>query len=229
MFTFVKAEVDDYVKAGDTIELTQACSNCSYMNLTSVKYPNKTYAFRGDSPMDSVSGEYNYSWADTDTLGIYEWCFEGDPDGSTNVPACLKFEVSNQGFSVNEGQGTIYVFLMIGVFVLFLLTLYFGIGIGGKNERDYSGKVVGVNYKKYLKFALLVVSYLILMFFFAIGKGMSYAFLASTEIYGFFNVGFTILLVSLLPLLIFAVTMTIINTIMDKKVQNALIRGIPVR
>ena len=229
MLTFVNGEVDDYVKKGNVIELTQSCSNCSYMNLTSIKYPNKTYAFRGDAAMSAVSGEYNYTWSDTETLGIYEWCFEGDVDGQTDVPACLRFEVSNQGFSVNEGQGTIYVFLTIGVFFLFLLTLYFGIGIGGGNKKDYSGKIVGVNYKKYLKMSLLFASYLILIFFFAIGKGMSYSFLSSTEVYSFFTVGFSLLLVGLVPVMMLSITLLIINTIMDKKIQKAIIRGLPMR
>ena len=217
------------IKQGDFIELTQSCSDCTYMNLTKVAYPNGTYAVRGDFPMDNIGGEYNYTWTDTEAIGIYEWCYEGDVDGETNVPACLKFSVTRQGFDLSEGQGNIYVFLMILVFLLFIVTLYFGIGIPWKYPRDANGSIVGVDYKKYLKIGLLFVSYLILIFFFAIGKGMSYAYLDSTEIYGFFNVGFSILIAVAFPVFILMAAFTIIGALADKKVQRAVERGVPIR
>ena len=58
--SFVSAETSiGSIKQGDSILLTQVCSNCTYVNLTQVIYPNKNFALLGQFSM--IKNETNFS------------------------------------------------------------------------------------------------------------------------------------------------------------------------
>jgi hypothetical protein len=124
LLTFISAgsEVDyEQVKQNNCIDLTQSCSNCTYMNVTSVKANGQTILL-GDYQMDNNGGEYNYTFCNTSTIGDYTWCYEGDVSGGINVPACLGFKVTPTGFIDTLGLYIIFL-VIIGAIV----TLGFGI------------------------------------------------------------------------------------------------------
>lgn len=214
-------------KQDECIELIQTCSNCTQVNITNVKYPNSSVAL-SSVEMEKEGTFYNYSFCNTNVVGQYIVNMVGDVDGIATVVS-YDFFINPQGFTITEGSGIIYSVVFIGAIILFLITLYFGIGIPWQNNRNNSGDIVSIDYKKYLKIALIFTSYLTLIFVFAIGKGMSYSFLQSTEAYGFFNVGFYILLIGLMPSLILTIVFLIIGIIFDKKIQQSITRGLPIR
>lgn len=226
--TIAGADIGTF-KQADEIQIYQTCNNCTYCNFTSIKYPNgSTLLSNVITTQDDTYYYYDLTTNYTNSVGTYRYCY----DCGNNVESetgCIDFSVNPQGFELNQGQGTIYAISLIVVFLLFLLTLYYGLQLPWKNERTPEGNILYIDYKKYLKFALMFVSYLILVFFFAIGKGMSYTFLQSTEAYGFFNVGFSVLLIGIMPVAMLSLVFIIMGALFDKKVQKALIRGIPVR
>jgi hypothetical protein len=230
-FSFVFAGDFERVKQGEVINLTQTCGNCSYMNLSYIKYisTGKFILGPGEYIMNNADNVYYYEFNGTTDLGIHEWCFHGDPSSGEDVPACLKFEVTRQGFEINEAEGVIYSISLVVVLILFLITLYYGLAIPWKDYRSPDGNILAIDYKKYLKLGLIFISYLMLTFLFGIGKGMAYSFLQSNEAYNFFNVGFSILLIGIMPSLIATSYFVIASALFDKKVQRAIERGLPVR
>jgi len=116
------SEVDsELIKSGDCIDLTQSCSNCSFMNVTSIKVDGERLLV-GDYAMEGNSGEYNYTFCNTSEVGDYTWCYEGDVAGGVIVPGCLSFEANTSGVP-NERWvfGLAYLMLlMLGGFINYL-------------------------------------------------------------------------------------------------------------
>ena len=71
-------------ESGICVNLLQTCDNCTYNNITSVTYPNSTYALN-DVVMTKDGNEYNYTFCDTNTTGIYSVNGVGDLDGQHTV------------------------------------------------------------------------------------------------------------------------------------------------
>ncbi len=230
LFSFATAEVNSLgtIKQSECIQIPQVCASCSYVNL-SVQYPNKSIAISNQGMTPNGAGLWTYEFCNTNQLGRYDVTGIGDLNGVDTGFSVLWFEVSRQGTQTTTGQGIIYVVSATLVFLLFLLTLYFAISIPWADHRRSDGSILYIDYKKYLKFVMAFVSYLILMFFMFIGKGMSYSFLDSTELYGFFNVASSIMVIAIAPVLIVSVVFLIFSVLTDKKISKAIERGIPIR
>jgi len=230
MLSFVTAETSGgelVGKQGECISLPQECADCSYVKVTTITLPNMSKDSI-QTTMTKDDSSFNYTYCNTDSLGTYVYCTLGDVSGTDTV-ACKDFEITPQGYVVTTGQGMIYLGGSVFVFILFLISLYFAISIPWADARGGDGSILYIDYKKYLKFVMWFVAYLCLLFFFFVGKGMSYAFLKSTEIFGFFNVGGTILLIGLAPVLIVSSVFLIFSVLTDKKISRAIERGIPIR
>ncbi len=216
-------------KQQDNIQLYQTCNNCTYCNFTTIKYPNGTTILSNvETTQDDTYFYFDLLNGNTTEIGTYKYCYKCG-NSAESVTGCIDFEVTPQGYEVTTSQGIIYAIGGLFVFMLFLISLYFSITLPWKNETSGEKGMLYIEYKKYLKFVMSFVTYLTLMFFFFIGKGMSYAFLRSNEIYGFFNVTSSILLIGLAPILIVSTVFLIFSVITDKKISKCIERGIPVR
>lgn len=216
-------------KIDTSYDLVIQSNNATGCNVTSITQPNNT-RLDLDNEMTKDGNEFYFTIDGGNFSSVGETCiYITCTDGSIEEVGSKCLDVNNQGFQTTTGQGMIYVVSMFIVFLLFLLSLYFSIVLPYKNERTPTGNILYIEWKKYAKFSLWIVTYLILIFFFAIGKGMSFAFLESTELFGFFNVGFIVLLIGFLPIVLLASTFFIFSLILDKKIQNMLIRGLPAR
>ena len=107
-------------KQGDTIQLTTVCDNCTQVNLTSVTYPNGTFALLGEFPMTKNGTNYNFSFSDTNTLGTYRYVTCGDLDGVLTCEDTVdrEFIITRTGESSNSSQAIITMGI-IGVMFLF--------------------------------------------------------------------------------------------------------------
>lgn len=109
------------------IELIQLCGSCTYNNITSIIFPNKTKLIIDDS-MTKRGTEFNYTFSTTDSLGEYYVNGVGDKDGVATVWA-YTFTVTENGKPEPEGI-TIVIFGVI-FFILvawIIITLYNNIG-----------------------------------------------------------------------------------------------------
>ena len=82
--TLVSASVDSLgtFKQGENIRLKQVCSNATYINISSITYPNSSVIVDNIEMTSSGSGEFYYVLTDTNTLGTYT--FSGVSDGCNN-------------------------------------------------------------------------------------------------------------------------------------------------
>jgi hypothetical protein len=82
-------------KQSSCISLKQTCANCTYVNITSVLYPNGVQAL-GNVKMTKLASEYNYTYCSTAQIGQYIYNTLGDPDGiPTTQP--VTFEITPSG------------------------------------------------------------------------------------------------------------------------------------
>ena len=170
------------------------------------------WAFRATGGNFSTPGYYSYilqcNWT---TNG----CFASVPIEVT--PTGHAFDVPT---AVTLG---IFFAVMVGVF---LLTLYWALVTPYANNRNKEGQIIGINELKYLKIACIVLSYVELMFICGIMKGTISNYLYWYDVSGFFNWAYWILLSCLWPAVVISLIVALINFITDRKIQDALQRGI---
>jgi len=225
---FMNAQDYEVHKINESFSFSITSNFASECNLTTINNPNGYTNINQEGDKNSQTFSFSIDAGNYSDVGQY--CHQIEcTDGSEIVTASKCIIVNRQGFYIQEGSGTMYSISLFVLLVLFIISLYYAITLPFKNQRNDSGTMLFVDYKKYLKIFMAFISYLLLTFIFAIGKGMSYAFLSSTEAYGFFNVGLTILLIGIMPSLIITVVFIIINALSDRKINKCIERGIPIR
>lgn len=112
------------VKSADCISLTQTCANCTYMNVTSIIYPNKTKEITNYTMARSGS-EFTYSnFCKTAAIGTYYYNTLGNPSGvAVNEP--VQFEVTPTGMKDNTNSGIIGAFVLIMLLGMAATLLFF--------------------------------------------------------------------------------------------------------
>jgi len=99
------------------IDLKQTCSNCSYVNLTSIVSPKSNYIFNGTINMQKNGANYNRTFCKSSDIGTWIYCTEGDLDG-TAESRCVNFEVTPSGSANNLGFYFIFLLISAGVIIL---------------------------------------------------------------------------------------------------------------
>lgn len=119
-FDYINSGFFGTYKLDSCINLKQTCSNCSYINITSIINPNSTQVLN-QVQMTKVGTEYNYSCGPSSTLGTYIVNGIGDVDGEVAIWA-YDYTVTTTG----SGSGnTIPLFLLLGGFLIFIAAAYF--------------------------------------------------------------------------------------------------------
>lgn len=128
LISFVNAEQQSLgtFKKDSCVNLIQTCSNCSFINITSVVYPNSTNAIT-NKLMTKSNSLYNYSFCLTNVSGTYIVNGLGNPDGINTVFA-YDFEINPIGIPATEVRATamnraVYILFIIAI-VLFIAFLY---------------------------------------------------------------------------------------------------------
>ena len=108
------------------IELLQSCSNCTYINISSVIYPNSSQAL-GQVAMTKIGTKYNYTSCEVSSeTGTYIVNGFGDVDGIITVFA-YDYEVTPSGSQINSGKSIGLfgsVILMIIISSVFLIIAF---------------------------------------------------------------------------------------------------------
>jgi len=111
-------------RQSDCIELYQYCDDCTYVNLTTIQYPNGTIQIFNEE-MTKNDIDYNYTFCSTLELGDYSYTVKGDKGGAVSTER-LSFEVTPSGQGGTENT----------IFFIFIILLLYGItftGFFGKN------------------------------------------------------------------------------------------------
>ncbi len=164
------------VKQGDTIQLTQLCSNCTYVNITQVQFPNKSFAFQEQFWMNKSGENYNYTWSNTNTVGDYIYTTCGDYN-TINTCQNVHFEVTYSGLNFGIGQAIIYIILFAMLLFTFFITL-FGINQLPKyNQQDDEGRILSVTYLKYLRPVGWMFEYMLFVAMLYMTSNIAFAYL----------------------------------------------------
>ena len=123
---FAAAAISDFgeYKQYQAINLIQICSDCTWVNISSVLYPNSTIAASNiEMTQDGYTFNYTLPSSKTSALGMYTVTGVGDESGIPTDWSYI-FEVTSLG---NADQ-TSYLFYII-MFALALIILIIGISI----------------------------------------------------------------------------------------------------
>jgi hypothetical protein len=104
------------VKQGQCIVLTQLCADCTFVNLTSVIYPNESKV-NYNVLMTKNNVDYNYTFCNTGDIGNYIYNTLGNPSGTLIVQP-VSFEVTPSG---NPKMGSGEGLTLMGILVIILL------------------------------------------------------------------------------------------------------------
>jgi hypothetical protein len=212
----------------DCVERTQNCANCTFVNITSVVYPNSSDAI-GEVTMSKRNNVYNHTFCDTTQNGEYIVNGVGNPDGD-NVVFGYTFTINPIGKILTNAQAVLYFTIFIMSFIFFLLCIIIASTIDGKNKKDeMTGYVLAVSNLKYLKIFLFTIAYLsftVMMYF---GWSISFGYLDLQFLGDIFNFIFITLVVLILPLFVVGTFVVISNAVRDHKVGEALQRGLRIK
>ncbi len=133
LITFVSAGYyEDPVAQNTEFDLTQNCPDCTFVEYTSMKYPNGTLTIMGIN-MTKIGKDYEYPFGNTSQLGIYEFKNCGDllhTSSNTRIITCetITFQVTENGEKVSLSNSIIVI-----VFLL-IAGLLFGLGYSFNKE-----------------------------------------------------------------------------------------------
>lgn len=206
------------------VDLLQTCGNCTFVNITSVIYPNSSQAI-GNVPMTKIGTIYNYTLSKTyiTQSGTYIVNGVGDVDGVNTV--------WNYVFFINP-NGEIFdtsdsIMMMFALIVLLIVTggfLYGAFTIPWSNPRDEEGYITKVNWYKHLKLFCIAFSYISIMWALYVVWNISSAYIVLENIASFINVLYRIMNAAFRPLFVLTIILGFVMLIKDwnlyKKVRD---------
>jgi hypothetical protein len=226
LFSLASADLGTF-KQGNCISLYQYCDDCTYVNLTTVQYPNGTIETINEA-MTKNDVDYNYTFCSTNDLGTYYYVVKGDAGGSTTTER-LGFEITGGGTEASVPQAIMYGIVLFILLILFLGSFIWFNGIQWGHYTSSEGNIIQVNTDRTKKIILFFTSYILFLLLLFTGKSMTENLMFINDTPVFFDVFFTILLVSIAPVTIAIIAITILVTIADSKLQKAIFRGLEIR
>ena len=212
-------------KIGVQFSFCQPCADATYVSISSIITPSSLEIINEN--MTSIgSGEFCYNYTTTEK-GTYD--FKGKSDGCSNTFA-VRVPSTTTGEVLTPAKATAYSIILILSILIFAGILYFGLAMPDGNKRDeMSGYILAVSNLKYLKYFLLCLSYVFLVWISYFSWMMVYSFLDFEFLSNIFRFIFTALAITTLPLFILFTYLTIANLIRDSKIADSLMRGLRIR
>jgi hypothetical protein len=103
-------------KVNTCVELKQTCANCSFVNVTTIIFPDSSTATI-NAEMTKSGSDFNYTFCNNTMLGNYIVNGIGDPQGVLTIYA-YDYSITTTG---NDFPYTIPLFLGIAAFILLIM------------------------------------------------------------------------------------------------------------
>jgi len=157
------------------IELIQKCPSCSYVNITSISYPNGTIFF--NELMTKTDTNFNYTLPDSSQRGRVLYSTIGDKNGA-NPPLLedLCIEITKTGSIIRKPESNFYFAIMFAILLLFamFLTIFILTPFENKKELTREGMAITkITSGKYVKLISLWIAYGFFLWFITIINGIS--------------------------------------------------------
>ena len=149
-------------------------------------------------------------------------------DGSFGGFNVFGFEITKTGFILAESESLIYIPLLVGIFLIFLLSLSGAIVLPIKNKRNGLNEVIDVGFLKYAKVSLIFVTYLIFVWIINLLLTMTLNFNILSQFNGFFNMVFLILMAFSWPLFVIMLIVFFVMGANDLQLFKYLSRGLDI-
>lgn len=218
----VLTNLPDYTRIGDCVNLVQI-DNVTSQNLISVVTPERIVYI--NSAMTKNGSFFNYTFCGNNVSGAYT--VNGE-DSSGNVWA-YDYYVNAQGKEYNSIEGIVYAVMLFILFAVFLLCLYASFQIPFNNGRADSGELISINYMKYIKIFMFMLSYVCILGISYFSWNLSYGILEFTELAKFFYFIYRTLFIMLLVLFPSIIILSFIRFIRDKQLDKMLERGLTIK
>lgn len=215
-------------KLNNCVLLKQVCFNCTYINISTISYPNSSLALELETAMINSTITYNYTFCGANDSGTYTYCGHGNVNG-VDTPFCTDFLITGSGYDLSISQSIFSTISLIALFVLLGLTTWGAIIFPWKNPTNENEEVIGINDLKYVKVILWVFAYLEFFFIISIFRNLSGIVLILQDAYGLFNIVYWFILISFIPFFPLLLYFTIATWLFDKKTQKYLQHGIRIK
>ena len=211
-------------KKNDCIQLQQTCDNCTYVNLTSITYPNSTLSYI-NSLMTKSGVKYNYSFCNTTLLGHYLYSVQGDRNGIISVEEG-NFDITYTGDSLNTQKSILYVALLFVLLFFFILIIYFSGKLPSSEVRSDSGELLDINGLKYIGSVLIFADWMILIAIFYVTSSLAFAYLGEVLLAQIFFMFYKVCFRLTLPIIVVWFIWIFYQIFKDKKLRRMLEHGI---
>lgn len=167
-------ECEGTFKQDTEINLLQKCPSCTFVNITSITYPNGTVFFNDEMQQNGTN--FNFTLPDSSQEGRITYGTIGDKNG-VSPPAFeeLCIEITKTGTSVGTGESLMYIWILIVLAALTTLGVYLSIIIPYVNieEETRDGKIIrAITFTKYMKVIVIWITSGIFLIFLSILTGM---------------------------------------------------------
>lgn len=125
----------DSFKQNENITLTQACDNCTSINITYIKYPNGNIN-NTILQMNRIGNVFTYNFSETSQIGDYVYYTTSDLNGLKNT---LKneFIITPTGFVLSTSDSIIVLIIFITMLSLSIALFYMGFKIEDLNIKIF--------------------------------------------------------------------------------------------
>ena len=125
MFPLISAETPSNIGSfskNSNITLYQVCDTCTYVNISSLVYPNGTIS-NLNKAMTKSDNNYNWTFFNATQTGEYLYTVCGNKGGSINCEV-ISFQVTSSGYKANSPDSVLIIiatsFMLIIGIVLFI-------------------------------------------------------------------------------------------------------------
>jgi len=210
---------------GTNLTLLQTCENCTYINLSTMIYPNSSIALLGEFPMVKNGTIFTYYFNDTNTLGTYFYITHGDLDGVDTL-GTVEFIINYNGKELSTPQSVLYSSLFVVLVLFIFVVFYIIIQLPDENERDEGGRIMSVSYLKYFRTTLWMAEWMLMVAVLYLSSNLAFAYLPEQLFANILFVLFRITFGITPVLIIVMVVYMFVRFFHDKEFQNLLNRGI---
>lgn len=221
-------------QSGKDIELKQTCvingTFCDRCNISSVDLPNGTIALQ-NLEMTKRDSDFNFTIANTSLEDLGRYRVNGFCDFGSDVRKTwvYVFDVTATGNILSTGESIIYVIFLVAIIFTFMIALFGAVKIPFRNRKDPLGNIIDTNNMKFLKIFLIAICYALLMFIFGVTRSILANYLFLNGAFKVFNWLFYLMLAFVWPLIVLSFLFTLLLVLDNRKIQNALERGVPIR
>lgn len=215
----VSAELGTF-KQNKCVELKTILNGTSWVNLSTVSYPNSTIIFINEE-MTQNGPSYNYTFCNTDSIGVYVYDYYDDLGNIYSND----FIIAYLGQRLTTSNSIIYLIMFLVIFFVFGMVMFFISQLPSDNDKDPEGKLLSISYLKYLRSGLWFVEWILFIGILYLSSNLAFAYLGeqlfAKTLFVLFRIAFGVTPV----IVIVWIAWFFVKIFHDKQLQNMLNRG----